>query len=56
MTELQAREFVGRIKDLCAEYQRACDCHIELTVKEVHKHVPKAKFIVIESISLKIDE
>ena len=56
MTEVEARHFVERVKDLCREYQNDCNCKIEMTVKEVIKHVPKAKFIVIENISLLIDK
>ena len=56
MTETEARQFVERIKDLCREYQRDCGCNIELITRDVYKHVPKLKFLVIEEISLLIDK
>ena len=55
MTETEARQFIGRVKDLCVEYQRDCACNIELKEHYEYKHVPKLKFLIGE-ISLLIDK
>ena len=56
MTETEARHFVDRVKDLCREYERDCNCKIELNIGEVYKESTKVKFITIDKISLLIDK
>ena len=56
MTETEARHFVQRVQDLCMEYQRDCGCKIEFKIHEEYKDAKKVEFIIIDSISLKVDK
>jgi len=56
MTETEARQFVKRLESLCGEYERDCECRIDLQITEKRTGSKNTKFIVIEGISLKIDK
>ena len=37
MTETEARQFVKRLEDLCAEFERDCGCEIHYEIHEIRK-------------------
>jgi len=56
MTETEARQFLKRLQSLCVETQRECGCEIEINVSEKSRPATKLRWLVIDSISLKIDK
>lgn len=55
MTETEARLFVKRLEELCIEFEKTCDCRIDLQVVEKRVGAKKLKWLTVEGISLKID-
>jgi len=55
MTETEARQFIKRLEDLCAEFENACKDRIDLNIIERREGAKKIKWVVVDSISLKIN-
>ena len=55
MTETEARHFIKRLEDLCVEFEKDCDCRIDLDIREKRSGARKLKWLVVDTISLKID-
>ena len=56
MTECEARQFIKRLEELCSEYERDCTCRIDFNITEKRTGVKNLKYLVVDSISLKIDK
>lgn len=56
MTETEARLFIKRLEDLCAEFERDCKSRIDFQLSEKRQGARAIKWITIENISLKIDK
>jgi len=52
----EARQFLKRLEDLCAEFERDCNDRIDLHISEKRTGARQVKWIVVDSISLKVDK
>ena len=55
MTASDARLFIQELKILCDKFESLCNCRIDLNITEKRSGIKNLKFIVIDSLSLKID-